>query len=336
MHRPLYSRGAFQRPLGRRISGRQSLLILRRHQKQLKTMKLSSKPSESTTWEVEQKFSLTDNFDSVESRLRGEGFAVSSSTSTSGAAAEAAVEMTDWYFDCAALVLARHDHWLRYRENKSKGGGQWELKRGSQRSSNSNTTTPDGTATIYEELEGSEAMQAVASLLLENKNKKKKPFPPKISPEGMSYYQNHDERDSIPSLPQFLEEYALEPFARIFTRRTSWTVPKPPPAPDRQLNDNDNTDRFKNLSVDLDTTDDGYGVGEVEALVDKEEDVAQARSLVQELVATLCCRNGDDGIGDDGSSIVAASKIEYFLQTMRPEVYQAFVDCGIFSQQTEE
>jgi len=99
------------------------------------------------------------------------------------------------------------------------------------------------------------------------------------------------------------------PFAKILTQRSSWKV-----------DEGGSERKFRNLSVDLDATDYGYAVGEVEAVVKDELEVENARNEIQELIQAIC--NGD-------SETKAVGKLEYYLQAKRPEVFQICIDSGV-------
>ena len=72
------------------------------------------------------------------------------------------------------------------------------------------------------------------------------------------------------------------------------------------------------MSIDLDSTDFHYSVGEVESVVHTEEEISAARTHVQELVAKLC-----NGVPDP-----ARGKLEYFLKRNRPDMYEDCVQSG--------
>ena len=95
------------------------------------------------------------------------------------------------------------------------------------------------------------------------------------------------------------------------------------------------------LVVDLDTTDFGYAVGEVEAVVQRPDQVPAARAAIAEFLDTLLLRlydnddeeqddeNHDHGDGDQAPKAAAVGKLEYYLQTRRPDVYQIMVEAGV-------
>jgi thiamine-triphosphatase len=243
-----------------------------------------------TTLEVEQKFALLDrNLEDIKARLRQAGFEL-----------DTVKEMVDWYFDVEGSVLTRHDCWLRYRQLSSSDAdqtGQWELKRGQPKTIQSKDgagSTESSTLTVYEEIEGAAAVSTACSVLSDFN------FSPTSSSSAISTsnFQDH----VVPKLGVF--NTGLEPFARIVTQRSSWK----------------STDKgnWENLSVDLDSTDFGYAVGEVERVVHRQEDVEAARTQVKALIAELC----------NGSSDPAVGKLEVFLKKNRLDIYQACVESG--------
>lgn len=144
--------------------------------------------------EIEQKFTFT-NRSATEDILRKEGFLPMKETT-----------MVDWYFDLVEneeqdgnedrysygavddlcdssldLPLIRRDHWMRYREillenNKSYGNnglGIWQLKRGNTKIRDKNSKSNDG-STVYEEVEGIEAVQIAHSIIRKSQSQKLK------------------------------------------------------------------------------------------------------------------------------------------------------------------
>jgi thiamine-triphosphatase len=252
-----------------------------------------------TTLEVEQKFALLDrNLEDIKARLGQAGFEL-----------ETVKEMVDWYFDVEGSVLTRHDCWLRYRQLLSSDAhqtGQWELKRGQPRtiqSKDKTGSTESNSLTVYEEIEGAAAETTACSVLSDfnfspTSSSSSSSSTPNTTATSTGNFQDH----IVPQLG--VSNTGLEPFARIVTQRSSWK----------------STDKcnWENLSVDLDTTDFGYAVGEVERVVHKQEDVEAARTQVQALIAELC-----DGVSDP-----AVGKLEYFLKRNRPDIYHACVESG--------
>eukprot|EP00534_Pseudo-nitzschia_fraudulenta_P006820 CAMPEP_0201186932 /NCGR_PEP_ID=MMETSP0851-20130426/132453_1 /ASSEMBLY_ACC=CAM_ASM_000631 /TAXON_ID=183588 /ORGANISM="Pseudo-nitzschia fraudulenta, Strain WWA7" /LENGTH=314 /DNA_ID=CAMNT_0047472331 /DNA_START=92 /DNA_END=1036 /DNA_ORIENTATION=- len=297
---------------------------------------LSSSSTPLQVLEVEQKFSFEDRSD-LEDRLRKEGFAPVKE-----------VAMVDWYFDrfvddgkedsCLELPLVRRDHWLRYREvtssNSNGGGGEWQLKRGTS----SGGSSGGRGATVYEEIEGVRAVEIARSVLQEQEQRLLS-FPPP-SPPTATAFDGHP----VPVLP--LDGCEVVPFARIVTNRAKW---KP---------ESSNGGGFSHLVVDLDTTPDGFAIGEVEALVESDDcsiestgtkekavaaeaandrAVAQARADIRRFLAILL--DDDDEI-DGGNDNPAAAitrrppmgKLEGFLFRNRPRIHAVCVESGVIPE----
>jgi thiamine-triphosphatase len=231
--------------------------------------------------EVEQKFTMANAGPQV---LEDLGFAPRSKTP---------VVMTDWYFDDDNFSLLRRDCWLRHRAlvsdstdetttTTTRTHGSWQLKVGSG-GSGSRTT-------VYTEIEGREAVEEALSNLDSFKGKV-----PNLPAALLS-------DRTTPALPNS----SLTAFARIGTIRSSWT----------------RTDElFRSINIDLDSTDFGYAVGEVEIEVSDPTLVERARERVQEVVRAI------SGSPKEGEKTMG--KLEYYLVHQRPDVYQIAVECNV-------
>lgn len=197
------------------------------------------------------------------------------------------VDMVDWYFDTPDpnWLLTPKDCWLRCRETVS--GSTWQLKRGRRH---------DGGSTVYEELEDEEAIEASISML-----------PISMIPESDMDVVILDEFEGK-TVPRFPQSTSLVPFARIETHRSSWAF----------AGDND---AYDNLTVDLDGTQYGYMVGEVEAVVYNENDIPLAKSRINALVREIT----ED---QDASNHVPVGKLEHYMIRNRPEHYKACIEGG--------
>jgi len=199
------------------------------------------------------------------------------------------IEMEDWYFDSPNFNLLRKDCWLRYRTN-AQGDGQWQLKIGK-----TSDHTAKGRSTIYTELEGEDAVEKSCDLL--------------NVPAPMDELHAPDMNDiafdgyTAPVFP--VASSGFIPFARIFTQRSSWK------ALSESLND---------LSVDLDLTDFGYAVGEVELLVDSPSDIATAQHRIRTLIEQLQVEK---------DAPPATGKLEFYLEQYRPDLYDFCVEIGV-------
>jgi adenylate cyclase class IV len=196
----------------------------------------------------------------------------------------------DWYFDTEKNYLSTQDCWLRFRE---KGGkGRWELKRGRGHTS----------STVYEESEGEEAISIALSL----------------APETAKSDFGNNEFDGFeaPKLP-IDESHGLFPFCRLETTRSSWIVD---PKVDGNI--------YAGLGVDLDATNTGHSVGEVETVVETDGEVLEAKARVEALIAKLTENSGSD----EGPAV---GKIEHFLMNYRPEHYDACVKSGVMQEKRQ-
>jgi CYTH domain len=223
--------------------------------------------------EVEQKFAL-ENESNVEARLMELGFSK-----------KREVDMVDWYFDLPEPVLTPKDNWLRFRETDKESS--WQLKRGRHH---------QGGGTVYEELDGEEAIEASLSMLKD------------IDP-GTAIpveYEGH----AVPELPR---RTGLVPFARIETHRSNWTY-------------TGESDSYKALSVDLDKTQYGYMVGEVEVVVNEDSEIPVARECISSLLQKLAPEQGV-------SLQVPVGKLEHFMIQYRPDHYKACVDGGSIAKE---
>lgn len=240
----------------------------------ISTEQMSSLPS---MFEVEQKFALLDGIQSMEERLLKLGMTKSSETL-----------MMDWYFDLPApdWILTPQDCWLRCRETPK--GSVWQLKQGTQKQQQQH----EGGATVYEEVEGEDAINIALSLLPATCTK---PFNPPF----------HYESFLVPKLPKPCH---LVPFARIETLRSRWEP-------------TETTSPYSRLVVDLDRTNYNYTVGEVEILVHTEDEVAAARRRIGEFVQLLLpSPSMDDNIG--------IGKLEYYMSRHCKAHYEACVRGG--------
>ena len=200
--------------------------------------------------------------------------------------------MVDWYFDDEYCNLLRNDCWLRYRK-VGEGEGAWQLKRGAEKDPGNSRST------VYDELDGNNALEATRDILIDatSMNGKKQLFTP-IQEQG------------IPLLPSSLSEFNLLPYSSIKTSRASWERSK--------------DDSGGKIAVDLDSTDFGYAVGEVEVCVARAEQVEGAKKAIRELVKDLVPRSR---INED--SIQVEGKLEYYLEHQQPLLYKACVDFGV-------
>ncbi len=271
---------------------------------------LTSSSSSSSEIEVEKKFRIADELSAtrVEATLASLGFD-----------ALREEEFVDWYFDLPAphWHFSLRDVWVRYREKKIRiaGGwgwrGAWQVKRGIRMRDDSGRQGSDGDGiTVYEELQGRDAKALILDMLSKSK-----------SIEGLDIALG---KDSFPTFPVLCSRYAgydvpyleraerLVPFARLVTIRTCYL-------------DTTNEGEFCNLKVDIDRTDAGYMVGEVEVVFDdlsvEHSTIEMAKENISKLVALLS--GNDDG---DGSTI---GKLEYYMIKHLRDHYDACVKSSV-------
>ena len=202
------------------------------------------------------------------------------------------ITFVDWYFDNDENYLSTRDCWLRCRQKS--GASQWELKRGRGHS---------GT-TVYEEIEGDDACFEAVSVLKKGGYK--------------IMGHDHERRAEIfdgfpvPKLP-IQSPHGLRPFCRLETTRSSWTVES-------------SESQYVGLAVDLDATNTGHTVGEVETLCDESE-VELGKQRVQSLIEKLIVKQ-------HASQQTAIGKLEHFLMNNRPDHYAACVASGVIQKTT--
>ena len=187
--------------------------------------------------------------------------------------------MVDWYFDLPAPRWILTPQDHWLRFRETERGSGWQLKRGRQH---------EGGSTIYEELENDEAVEASISMLPN----------PDIDAEVPTTYEGH----LVPQLPR---PTCLVPFARIETHRSSWTF-------------SGTSAVYDGLTVDLDGTQYGYMVGEVEAVVYNDSEIPAVKERISSLVHQLAPENESVPVG----------KLEHYLIRHHPDHYEACVKGG--------
>jgi len=236
--------------------------------------------------EIEQKFSLLtqSGVRSVEEKLTSLGFVPLGKEK----------KFTDTYFDTPSpkWVLSMQDCWLRLREAfvDERTRGIWELKVGRKVSGESTT--------VYEEIAGPNAVATAIEILRRE--------------SGLETLSRAEivENDGLDSALSFLIECGLVPFAKFETTRSRWSA----------LQDKENSLLHGGLTVDLDATDFGYMVGEVEAIVSHENDVTAAKEKIGRLVENIVGKidNGEPALG----------KLEMYLIERSPDHYKACIKAG--------
>jgi adenylate cyclase class IV len=249
--------------------------------------------------EVEQKFLVGDN---VKDRLRSLGFVPSPCT-----------KFVDHYYDQSTLALSLRDTWLRFRA-VSPQSGQWQLKRGKNRSDLSSST-----AAIYEEIEGEDAISEALNMLEDMPKNKDDDDDDDDDDENNNLEEEEPHNYFLhpPKIPT-TNTKGLTPFCSLETNRESfeWLGAR------SIRNDNKPSDSiFEGIQVDLDQTNLGYVVGEVEKVVYDESQVEKAN---EEIAAAL-----DQILQGKPRQNPPSGKLEYYLENNRPEHYEALIRQGI-------
>jgi adenylate cyclase class IV len=173
------------------------------------------------------------------------------------------------------------------RFREANGKGDWQLKIGKH--------DREGSSTVYEEVEGTNALEMACDLGASSQTTEDA-IPTEMSFEGYD----------VPEFP--ISGAVFSPFARIHTQRETWKNPR------------------EKAVVDLDATDFGYGIGEVEIVVNHESEIEKARERIGQLILTL---RGTKGEGEGGSSPQAKGKLEYFLEKNCPALYELCLQIGV-------
>lgn len=280
-------------------------------------------------------------------------------------------DMVDWYYDFqqeqeeeCKYPLIKRNAWLRYRqllpaqesmnETKQNMGGQWQLKIGSE------DCDPNEQTTSYREIVDDMAIKSVRAMNLPNKE---------WIAAGNELPNDNEEMDGLaaPSPPQELQ--GLSSFACIVTHRSSWKrSDKITPAdmknnsPVSAVGDAADTgdslvgspnSSSLSLSVDLDETNFGYNVGEVEIVIPLprvatangladsldpanstslstvQQQRHQARRMIQELIDQLTGHSNQYSTEEENEIAAATGKLEYYLQRQRPKIFQILQQTGL-------
>ncbi|XP_077170006.1 thiamine-triphosphatase isoform X2 [Paroedura picta] len=216
-----------------------------------------------------------------------------------GATLAGNVSFQDHYFDTPNWHLTLADHWLRERE-----GAGWELKCPPRPPEKAGISSP---VTERWNRQG-HTQEAAGSCPLQPLGETGRPDP------ATQYQEVTCPRDIVArvcgllgvdsavswgdNVAQAVEALGLEKFASFVTRRRKY--------------------RLRGLSVDLDEADFGYAVGEVEAVVGRQEDVPRALEKIQELGRQL-------GFNEKTQ---IPGKISVYLHKFRPAHYERLMQAG--------
>lgn len=209
------------------------------------------------------------------------------------------IKFMDSYYDVPELwLLCQSDCWLRFRSlgwemdknDASKLKGSWQLKRARRKHTGSSS------ATVYEEFENDEAFHVIENM-----------FP-------MIHTTSFKKDNGNTMMEQYHGEKEMKPFAIIRSFRSSWK----------------HSESWKDVVVDIDGTDFGHTVGEVEIVLNQdvgEQDVKEAQMKIDQLIRLLTDEQRNDRNRPLG-------KLEAFIMTHRPDVYEACVRSGIMNAKT--
>ncbi len=256
--------------------------------------------------EIEKKFCIPNEQSAIrlEQTLTSLGFTISHTE-----------EFVDWYFDLPApnWHFALNDCWFRYREKKVKvlnnwgWKGSWQVKRGNKEEG----SRGNDSMTVYEEFQGEVAKKLIRDMILQQSclsevvGASSETDSPPSSSTLNSNYDGHE-------VPYLAGAESLVPFARIETIRTCFEA----------ANDNE----FSDLKVDIDKTNFGHMVGEVEAVVDDGSNdkarVEATKEKISRLVDLILSKSELD------CSVDAIGKLEYYLINNRRDLYDACVKAG--------
>lgn len=302
--------------------------------------------------EVEKKFRMsTSDMKHLQSTLTKMGFVPFSLSASSSSK----IQFMDWYFDTSPpdnMTFCTQDCWLRYRSlapkvpssSSSSSGGHldsqnlneassWELKIGKVFPTTTSTTTTNNKAprsnsltTVYQELTGLDAIQKAVSML--KKRQESGSDTHHVDTEEIIHQMDGYD---IPNIPQSLQAYGIQPFARIQTTRFQWKM-------DSSLSLEKgwtNTEFWNTVKVDMDLTDFGYAVGEVEAIVHSIDQVNHAKEVIEHIVSQITSADRTARKNEYGEMVVDAEeapvlgKLETYLMHNQPQVYSVCVGAGV-------
>ncbi|KAJ6653080.1 hypothetical protein lerEdw1_010166 [Lerista edwardsae] len=216
-----------------------------------------------------------------------------------GATLQGTASFRDKYYDTPDWRLTLADHWLRERE-----GAGWELKRPPQSGS--------GRSQAAERQPPQCLRQAQSPCRVPDGHTSQHPLEQTGRPSLATQYQEVTcpleivaqvcgllgvrlEAGWQGDVAKAVERLGLEEFASFVTRRRKY--------------------RLGSLSVDLDEADFGYAVGELEAVVGRQEEVPEALQRIQQLASQL---------GFDQKTRIPG-KMSVYLHKFRPAHYDTLV-----------
>ena len=271
--------------------------------------------------EVEKKFPISEDpiaFDNLKETLTSLGFQITHEE-----------EFVDWYFDLPGpnWHFSLRDIWIRYREKKTNMDshmwgwkGVWQVKHGKPRGDKGASNNSDG-MTVYQEYQGEDAKTLILEMLSNIK-------------DGSTHQTLDDSYRDAQTLkcfeslciPQLDGAEKLALFSMFKTFRSCWEIPE-------TCDDDSN---FRGLKVDIDRTDFGYAVGEVEAVFQSNGIDTQAVELGKEKIRNLVElltyeQNKAFGESKEEANLTTMSmgKLEYYLKSNNEDHYDACVRAGV-------
>jgi thiamine-triphosphatase len=226
----------------------------------------------------------------------------------------------------------------------------WELKKGrvvATSTTNSRTHQSDS-VTVYQEMTGHDAIQEVVNIFFQNTVVASSTTTDEKDTADSAIYnipskeiiQQMDGYD-IPKIPESLQAFDIQPFARIQTTRYQWKMESPSSLESMKQKMNvegswTGMSDFWNttIKVDMDVTDFGYAVGEVEAVVNSVDQVNHAKEVVEQIVSRIISVVVGGGGGDDNANVDAPvlGKLETYLLRNQPHVYAQCVSAGVMKK----
>ena len=276
-----------------------------------KVVPTSLNDSHQSELEVEKKFPVPidqTEFTNLKKRLTSLGFQMTHQE-----------EFVDWYFDLPSpnWYFSLNDIWIRYREKKWKidkntygWRGVWQVKRDEEKGK---TDKNDDGITVYKEYQGSAAKEMILDLLTNLENDSVQHHLEQVQSILNLEYQDVPHLDGA-------EKFV--PFSRFTTFRSCWQI-----SPDGIEKDS----AYSNLKVDIDRTDFGFAVGEVEAVFRSSNgatDLDEQKANICNLVDSLTTGQNRE-INCDDASVLTMGKLEYYLYTNSKDHYDACVKAGV-------
>jgi hypothetical protein len=238
-------------------------------------------------------------------------------------------------------------------EIPSATGGGWQLKRGSrpadgqpaQGGAGAIASAAATAATVYEETEGIQAVALAYALAAVVPSGRRQDLSKDdgLSESSVVNARSPSSSSQPPALVPAASPEDLIVLARIVTRRSRWRYFEQ--ARENQSTGEDEDGRedrrewhpYSLLAVDIDWTDFGYAVGEVEVLVDagegerRAQGIREAKELIERFLRDVI-HHDPGGVAVPAASPVAAQgKLERYLARFRPTLYHALLEAGIIS-----